>query len=667
MPGPSAEITHTTHCDGARALVTAIPERGASSLPEYIWQTRYRDPDAHPPERSIQDTWRRVALAVAAVERDPGEWVERFVALLSDFRFLPGGRIIAGAGTDRPVTLFSCFVMGALDDSVDRIFAALREGALTMQFGGGVGYDFSTLRPRGSKVRTTGLVAAGPVSYMRVWDAMCATIRSSGARRGAMMATLRCDHPDIEEFIDAKREVGLLPHFNLSVLISDAFMEAIRADAPWPLVFPAAALGEDDHDDCIERAWSGSREPQRCRIAKVVPAKRLWSRLCASAYETAEPGVLFIDRINATNNLGYRETLSATNPCAEEPLPHYGACNLGSINLTRFIDDPFTSAARVDEAAMCTAVQLAVRFLDNVIDVSNFPLSRQREEVIRARRIGLGVTGLADALAMLRLRYDTAEARNAAARILRTIRDAAYGASIDLAVTRGPFPAFDAVRFLESPFVRALPPRVRDGIRRHGIRNSHLLALAPAGTISLLAGNVSSGIEPIFATEATRRVAGAQGGECRFPVVDFAYARWRAGNPDHTIDPPSWFVTADSIAPNDHLLMQAALQPFVDGAISKTIALGRHIEHSAAATILEAAYGLGLKGCTLHRPKARPGILRRREPDLAESAPAECQPCNPDGAICASTGEGSIQGKQAVLPAEAPPSRPAGATAPGSP
>lgn len=613
--------------------MTAVSRSIAGGLPEYIWRTRYRDPDARPPERSIEDTWERVALAVAAAEADPGEWSGRFSALLRDYQFLPGGRIIAGAGTRRPVTLFSCFVMGALDDSVDGIFEALREGALTMQQGGGVGYDFSTLRPRGSRIHATGLVAAGPVSYLRVWDATCATIGSTGARRGAMMATLRCDHPDIEEFIDAKRKADALSHFNLSVLITDAFMQAVRADAPWPLVFPAAALAATDHSGCVERPWSGSREPQPCSIMKRVSARQLWSKLCASAYETAEPGVLFIDRINAANNLGYRETLSATNPCAEEPLPQYGACNLGSINLTRFIDDPFTPAARVDQAAICGAVRLAVRFLDNVIDISGFPLPRQREEACRTRRIGLGVTGLADALAMLGLGYDTPEARNAAAGILRTIRDTAYGASIDLAASRGPFPAFDGARHLESPFVRALPAGICAGIRRHGIRNSHLLALAPAGTISLLAGNVSSGIEPIFATEATRRVAGARGEQREFPVVDFAYACWRTRNPGRTIEPPACFATGDTIAPTGHLLMQAALQPFVDGAISKTITLGRDIDRGAAATILEAAYDLGLKGCTLHRPEARAGILRPRGPDSAESAPAECANCGPAAAI----------------------------------
>lgn len=595
-----------------------MTETGQSGLSRFIWESRYRDPEAKPPEERIEDSWDRVATAVAAAERDAGAWRGRFRAILRDYRFLPGGRILAGAGVAREVTLFSCFVMGIIEDSVEGIFEALKEGALTMQQGGGVGYDFSTLRPRGSPARRTGMIASGPVSFMRIWDAMCATILATGARRGAMMATLRCDHPDIGEFIDAKRHPDALTRFNLSVLITDDFMDAVKADAAWPLVFPDHSLADGNAREHVERLWSGAREPIKCRIVRHVRARELWTRICASTFDCAEPGVLFIDRINAANNLAYCETLSATNPCAEEPLPPYGACNLGSLNLTRFVVDPFLPSAHVDYASLRETARVAVRFLDNVIDISRFPLPRQREQVLRSRRIGLGVIGLADCLAMLRLRYDTREARAEAERIVCDLRDAAYQASIELAGEKGAFPALEVNSYLDRPFVSALPEELRDGIVRHGIRNSHLLALAPGGTISLLANGVSSGIEPIFTLEGTRRVLDSQGQLRLFQSIDYAFALWRKGAPPHAGQLPEYFVTSDAIAPRDHLLMQAALQAGVDGAISKTIALGGSVTHADVPAILLAAFELGLKGCTLYRAQARPGVLSRCETTLAE-------------------------------------------------
>jgi len=585
----------------------------SETLPEFIWRTRYRDPAALPPERGIADTFRRVAHAVAAIERDATAWQERFARLLEGCRFLPGGRILAGAGVAREVTLFNCFVMGPIEDSIPGIFEALKEGALTMQQGGGVGYDFSTLRPRGSHARTTGAIASGPVSFMRVWDAMCATVLSTGARRGAMMATLRCDHPDIEEFVDAKRAPESLRHFNISVLVSDAFMRAVASDGDWPLVFPEGALREQGGLERIERPWSGSASPVACRVWKRVRARALWTRLCASAQDCAEPGVLFIDRINAENNLGYAENLSATNPCAEEPLPPFGACNLGSINLTEFVSQPFAAGARLDHEGIAAAARTAVRFLDNVIDISRFPLFRQREQVHRSRRIGIGLTGLADALAMLGLRYDSESAREAAAAALRTIRDAAYAASAELARERGAFQLFDRERYCERPFVRRLPQEIQAAVRRDGIRNSHLLALAPAGTISLLAGNVSSGIEPIFRLRADRRVIDPDGAFRHFEVTDRAFAIWRTRAPAQA-PPPDCFVDQAAIGPRDHLLMQAALQPLVDGSISKTVALATDTPAGTAQEVFESAYELGLKGCTVFREAARPGVLQEGEP-----------------------------------------------------
>jgi ribonucleoside-diphosphate reductase alpha chain len=559
-----------------------------SALSRFVWETRYRDPGVRPAEAGIEDSWRRVATAVAAGERDPESWRDRFLEILRDFRFLPAGRILAGAGTSRKVTLFSCFVMGVIEDSIDGIFDALKEGALTMQQGGGVGYDFSTLRPRGSAARSTGRMASGPVSFMQLWDAMCGTIRATGARRGAMMATLRCDHPDIEEFIDAKRTPGALSHFNLSVLISDAFIRSVTDGADWPLVFPAPDAGS--------------------RVHRTVPARRLWDHLCKSAYDCAEPGVLFIDRINAANNLGYCETLSATNPCGEEPLPPYGACNLGSINMAAFVLDPFEAGARLNHRAIAEVAALAVRFLDNVIDISRFPLQRQLQQVRRSRRIGLGITGLADALAMLGLRYDDESARRIARQAMEIIRDAAYRASIGLAVERGFFPAFEADAYLDRPFIRTLPDDIRAGIRDTGVRNSHLTAIAPAGTISLLADNVSSGIEPVFNFEGSRQLLCPDGSTRRFNTSGYAYALWRARQ-GATARPPPHFVTSRDVSARDQLAMLAALQPLVDGAISKTVALSDDFPESGVAELFSSAYALGLKGCTIHRAQARAGVI----------------------------------------------------------
>ena len=597
--------------------LAAVLDSQPESLSHFIWRTRYRDAEASPCESSIADTWERVAGSVAAAESDPRSWQPRFRALLEAYRFLPGGRILAGAGSARQVTLANCFVMGLIEDSVEGIFEALKEGALTMQQGGGVGYDFSTLRPRGSRARATGMIASGPVSFLRVWDSTCATILSTGARRGAMMATLRCDHPDIEEFIEAKRACGALSHFNLSVLITDAFMQAVRTDAPWPLVFPQSATDDHQSAELLERPWSGSAAAVICRTRKTLGARALWNKLCACAHQSAEPGVLFIDRINAENNLGYAEILSATNPCAEEPLPPYGSCTLGSLNLTAFVLEPFQPGARIDAQALRDCAGLAIRFLDDVIEISRFPLPRQRLEAQRTRRIGLGITGLADALAMLGLPYGTDSARTVAAALMNTVRDAAYETSVDLAKERGPFALFDAQRYPDRPFIRRLPQTVQAGIGRHGIRNSHLLAVAPAGTISLLAGNLSTGIEPIQRLEAHRNVLDGQGVRQRFAVTDRAYALWQTQRMGRTA-PPGVFLEQPSITPREQLLMQAAVQPAVDGSIAKTVALEPQSTPEAIGQLFAIAHELGLKGCTVFRAGSRPGALE----DRTESAPS---------------------------------------------
>ncbi len=578
-------------------------------ISRHIWDTKYRLRDAGGPlERTVEDTWRRIARALAAVERDP-RWEERFRAALAGFRFLPGGRIQAGAGIDRRVTLFNCFVMGTVEDSLDRIFDALKEGALTMQQGGGVGYDFSTLRPRGTPARAVGGVASGPVSFMRIWDAMCATLLSTGARRGAMMATLRDDHPDVQDFIRAKRTPGALRNFNLSVLVSDALMQAVEDDAEWRLVFP----GEAEGGEAVVRRWSGSLEPVPCRVHRRLAARALWDELMRATYDCAEPGVLFVDRINRGNNLWYREHISATNPCGEIPLPPYGACDLGSINLVPFVREPFTERASLDLDGIAETARVAVRMMDNVIDVSRFPLPQQAEMARGTRRIGLGLTGLADALIMLGLRYDEPRARELAGRVMRTICHAAYRCSIELAREKGPFPFFEREPYLAGEFIRALPADIGDGIAQHGIRNSHLTAIAPTGTISLLANNVSSGIEPVYAFHYRRRVLELDGRPREYELTDYALERWRALR--GAAPRPPTFVSAQELTPAAHLEMQAALQPYVDNAISKTINVPADFPFERFKDIYRDAFARGLKGCTTYRPNPVTGAVLEATPE----------------------------------------------------
>lgn len=958
-----------------------------SAISRHIWDTKYRYRNgAAVYDETPRDTWRRMARALAAVERDPAAWEPRFFEALADFKFLPGGRIQAGAGTDRRVTLFNCFVMGVLEDSMDGIFDGLKEGALTMQQGGGVGYDFSTLRPQGTRAKGVGGVASGPVSFMRIWDAMCATLLSTGARRGAMMATLRCDHPDIEAFIDAKRTAGQLRNFNLSVLVTDEFMQAVRDDADWALVFPDVQGG----GETVVRGWSGRMAPVPCRVHRRIPARLLWESLMRATYGYAEPGVLFIDRINRFNNLWYREHISATNPCVtahawvhtaagprqvqelvgrpfvarvngaeyassdrgffqtgrkrlyrlqtregyalrltadhpvlrvaemtcwsmqtewtktselrtddrivlhdhrlrtewrgaldgsegylvghligdgtfaehqaelrawpsataanagsapdgvaavmryvegiaaalphrsdfsgwrigaagryrflrlarltrlceelgvsqgnktitpaiercssdfyrgflrglfdadgsvqgsqvkgvsvrlaqsdenlleavqrmllrfgiasaryrhrrqagerwlpdgrggrrlytckadhelvisgdnlpayaeqigfqdtvkrarlqtalktykrklnrerftavvesvqpdgyenvydveipgvnafdanglyvhncgEIPLPPYGACDLGSINLVQFVREPFGANARLDIDAIRSTAAVAVRLLDNVIDASRFPLEKQAEQAQGTRRIGLGVTGLADALIMLNLHYGEAPARALAARAMQAIRDTAYRTSAELAREKGPFPFFEHEHYLAGEYIRSLPDDIREGIVRHGIRNSHLTAIAPTGTISLLANNISSGIEPVYDFHYRRRVLELDGGTCEYELTDYALERWRALRGD--VPPPPQFTGAHEIAPAAHLDMQAAIQPYVDNSISKTINVPTDYAFADFKGIYEEAFNRGLKGCTTFRPNPITGAVLEASPDQA--------------------------------------------------
>ncbi len=564
-----------------------------AAISQQIWDMKYRlrGPNGEPVDKTIEDTWRRVARAVAAAEKDPDFWTERFYAAMDDFRFLPAGRVIAGAGAERQVTLFNCFVMGTIPDDMGGIFAHLREAALTMQQGGGIGYDFSTLRPRGAYVKGVGADASGPLSFMDVWDAMCRTIMSAGYRRGAMMATLRVDHPDIEAFIEAKREPGRLRMFNLSVLATDAFMQAVAEDLPWQLSF------------------GGPGETKT--VAKVLPARELWDKIMRATYAYAEPGVIFIDRINRRNNLWYCEEIQATNPCGEQPLPPYGACLLGSINLARFVERPFTPEARLDTGRLAALVPDAVRMLDDVIDISGFPLPAQQEEARNKRRIGLGVTGLADALILCGLRYGSPEAVAATDAWLAAIQRAAYLASAELAAEKGAFPLFDREKYLAGETVAALDADVREAIARHGIRNALLTSVAPTGTISLLADNVSSGLEPVFSFRYTRNVLMPDGTRREEEVADYAYRLFRhLRGEDAPL--PDYFVDAQTLSPDDHVVMQAAVQRHIDSSISKTINVPADIPFDSFKDVYARAYALGCKGCTTYRPNDVTGAVLER-------------------------------------------------------
>ena len=556
----------------------------AAPIAQQIWDMKYRlkEADGTEIDHTVQDTWRRIAKDLAKVEADPANWEEKFYDALEGFKFLPAGRITAGAGTGRQVTLFNCFVMGTIPDDMGGIFEMLKEAALTMQQGGGIGYDFSTIRPKGALVRGVAADASGPLSFMDVWDAMCRTIMSAGSRRGAMMATLRCDHPDIEDFITAKSDAARLRMFNMSVLITDPFMEAVKEDADWHLVFEGKTF-------------------------KTVSARGLWDQIMQATYDYAEPGVIFIDRINNANNLNYCEKIAATNPCGEQPLPPYGACLLGSINLARLVVDPFEATAQLDEDLLKSLVATAVRMMDNTVDASKFPLEAQAREAENKRRIGLGVTGLADALLMVGVRYGSKEAAELTEKWLHQVARASYLASVDIAKEKGAFPLFDAEPYLASGTMVGMDADVRDAIKVHGIRNALLTSIAPTGTISLYAGNVSSGIEPVFAYSYTRKVLQKDGSRTEEEVTDYAVQMWRDKFGDKEL--PDYFVNAQTLLPADHVRMQAAAQKWIDSSISKTINCPEDIDFETFKNVYLEAYESGCKGCTTYRPNAVTGSV----------------------------------------------------------
>lgn len=565
-------------------------------------------------EQSEQELFARVARALAAVEKPELQthWEQQFLANLQRGA-IGAGRIMAAAGLDTKATLINCFVQPVADatNGFDTqgnpgIYTALSQAAETMRRGGGVGYDFSNLRPRGALVRGTNSFASGPCSFIDVFDASCTTVESAGARRGAQMGVLRIDHPDVLEFITAKRQKGRWNNFNVSVGVSSAFMQAVRDDETWELVhvaIPSEAqiqAGAHRRDDGL---W----------VYQSQPARALWDAIMRSAYDFAEPGILFLDNINADNNLWYAEQIAATNPCGEQPLPPYGCCDLGPVILTRFVREPFTPQAFFDMEAFRAAVAVQVRMLDNVLDATVWPLPEQQREAQQKRRIGVGFTGLGDALILLGLRYASDEGLQQAASIARAMRDAAYTASVELAREKGAFPLFNAKQYLKSGFAKRLPKELRAAIKKHGLRNSHLLSIAPTGTVSLaFADNASNGIEPAFSWTYTRKKRTADGGEQFYTVQDHAYRLYKALHGDDA-PLPECFVSALELSASEHVAMMRCVQPFIDTSISKTVNIPADYPFEDFKHLYMECWEVGLKGCATYRPNDTLGAVLSTE------------------------------------------------------
>jgi ribonucleoside-diphosphate reductase alpha chain len=603
------------------------PQPGAQNLrePQPISLDVLEEKYLKPGETGIDDLYRRVARALASVEKEPirAEWERKFLDNLYAGA-IGAGRIMSAAGTDIQATLINCFVQpvgdciqGFDDEGFPGIYEALREAAETMRRGGGVGYDFSRIRPRGAEVKGTHSMASGPCSYINVFDQSCSTVESAGARRGAQMGVLRIDHPDVLDFITAKRTPGRWNNFNVSVGVSDAFMEAVAGDQPWELVHKSKPGSKVLDKGAYQRAdglW----------VYQSVPARELWDTIMKSAYDFAEPGILFLDKINQDNNLRYCEGIAATNPCGEQPLPSYGCCDLGPIILTNFVRNAFGfgGVPSFDFAAFEQAVTTQVRALDNVLDVTFWPLEQQRKEAQDKRRIGVGFTGMGNTLAMLCVRYDREDGRKVAAKIAEHMRDAAYRASIELAKEKGAFPKFDANGYLErGTFASRLPESIRQAIREHGIRNSHLLSIAPTGTVSLaFADNASNGIEPPFSWMYRRKKREHDGSTREYAVEDHAWRLYRdlGGDVDHL---PEYFVNALAMTAGEHIAMMESVQPFVDTAISKTVNVPGDYPYEDFKNLYLQAWRASLKGMATYRPNNILGSVLDTGAPVVEAKP----------------------------------------------
>lgn len=574
-------------------------------------------------EQTAEDLFRRVSKALADQEKPElrAEWAEKFFQNMQAGA-IGAGRIMAAAGLDTKATLINCFVQPVADatNGFDEhgnpgIYTALSQAAETMRRGGGVGYDFSNLRPKGAKVKGTNSFASGPCSFIDVFDASCTTVESAGARRGAQMGVMRIDHPDVLDFITAKRQKGRWNNFNVSVGVTSAFMQAVESDAQWELVHIATPS-----DNQIEEG-AHQREDGKW-VYRTVAARELWDTIMKSAYDFAEPGILFIDNINTDNNLYYAETIAATNPCGEQPLPPYGCCDLGPIILTKFVRDAFTENAHFDFEAFRAAVSIQVRMLDNVLDATVWPLPEQHKESQQKRRIGVGFTGLGDALIMLGLKYNSEAGVAQGEEIARNMRDAAYLASVELAKEKGAFPLFDADKYLQSGFTQRLPEEIRAAIRKHGIRNSHLLSIAPTGTVSLaFADNASNGIEPPFSWTYQRKKRTADGGNAFYTVEDHAYRLYKAKfGADAEL--PAYFVSALEMTAAEHVAMMRAVQPYIDTAISKTVNIPADYPFEDFKNLYMESWKAGLKGCATYRPNDTLGAVLSVEAPKTEEKPA---------------------------------------------
>ena len=574
-------------------------------------------------EQTAEDLFRRVSKALADQEKPElrAEWAEKFFQNMQAGA-IGAGRIMAAAGLDTKATLINCFVQPVADatNGFDEhgnpgIYTALSQAAETMRRGGGVGYDFSNLRPKGAKVKGTNSFASGPCSFIDVFDASCTTVESAGARRGAQMGVMRIDHPDVLDFITAKRQKGRWNNFNVSVGVTSAFMQAVESDAQWELVHIATPS-----DNQIEEG-AHQREDGKW-VYRTVAARELWDTIMKSAYDFAEPGILFIDNINTDNNLYYAETIAATNPCGEQPLPPYGCCDLGPIILTKFVRDAFTENAHFDFEAFRAAVSIQVRMLDNVLDATVWPLPEQHKESQQKRRIGVGFTGLGDALIMLGLKYNSEAGVAQGEEIARNMRDAAYLASVELAKEKGAFPLFDADKYLQSGFTQRLPEEIRATIRKHGIRNSHLLSIAPTGTVSLaFADNASNGIEPPFSWTYQRKKRTADGGNAFYTVEDHAYRLYKAKfGADAEL--PAYFVSALEMTAAEHVAMMRAVQPYIDTAISKTVNIPADYPFEDFKNLYMESWKAGLKGCATYRPNDTLGAVLSVEAPKTEEKPA---------------------------------------------